>query len=143
MEEWRNLSSRPEGIDFSEMSQEEVLIVLWKGSDVLTGDEIPTDDNLFYKAEQAIIKAQPYTHTFFSINGEMSTWYFKKWIEDFNGKKIKTDVSDPRCICPIWYDILNKKTNYAKNISVRILDKKYQRKNINSEMNFSIHEVKN
>ena len=64
----------------------------------------------------------------------------KKWIEDFNGKKIKTDVSDPRCICPIWYDIMNKKTNYTKNISVRILDKKYQRKNINSEMNFSIQE---
>ena len=41
MEEWRNLLLRPEGIDFRDMSQEEVLIVLWKGSDVLTSDEIP------------------------------------------------------------------------------------------------------
>ena len=138
MEEWRNLSSRPEGIDFRDMSQEEVLIVLWKGSDVLISDKIPTDENLFYKANKAITEAQSHTHTFFSINGEMSTWYFKKWIEDFNGKKIKTDLSDTRCICPIWYDILNKKTNYTKNISIRILDKKHQRKNINSEMYFSI-----
>jgi hypothetical protein len=140
MEEWRNLSLRPEGIDFREMSPEEVLIVLWKGSNVLTGDEIPIEKDLFYKAQQAIIKAKPYTHTFSSLHGRIETWYFKKWIEDFNGKKIKTDFSDPRCICPIWYDILNKKTNYTRDISIRILDKKHQRKNIKSEMGFSIYE---
>ena len=137
MEEWRNFSLRPEGIDFREMSLEEVLIVLWKGSNILTGDEIPTEKDLFYKAQQAIYKAKPYTHTFSSLNGKIVNWYFKKWIEDFNGKKIKTDFSDPRCICPIWYDILNKKTNYTRNISIKALDKKYQRKILNKEMNFS------
>jgi len=131
--EWRNLSLRPESVDFREMSQEEVLVILWKCSNVLIDDKIPSEVDLLSKAREAIMKAKPYNFQVNTFRGKIKIWYFKKWIEDFNGKKIKTDLSDPRCVCPIWYDEINNKRDYTKKISKKIIDKKNQRHNIISD----------
>ena len=136
--EWRCLSNRPSSIDFKELSLEEILIILWKASTVLSGSEIPTEENIEMKAKEAIIKARPYTFKFPSIRGDSDVeWYFKKWIEDFNGKKIKADFSDPTRFCSIWYDKINKRDNYMREIANAVLYHKYKIKNMiqeNSEL---------
>ena len=128
--EWRTLPNRSASIDFRELSLEDILIILWKASSVLSGSEIPTEENIEEKAKEAILNAKSYTYRFSSLTGDKVEWYFKKWIEDFNGKKIKTDFSDPGRFCPIWYDNINKKRNYMRNIANIVLGRKYQTKNI-------------
>jgi hypothetical protein len=128
--EWRSLPNRSASIDFRELSLEDILIILWKSSTVLSGSEIPTEENIEEKAKEAIVNAKSHTYRFSSMTGDKVEWYFKKWIEDFNGKKIKTDFSDPGRFCPIWYDNINKKRNYMRNIANIVLSRKYQTKNI-------------
>ena len=117
---WLSTQKFRSPIDFKELGLEHILIILWKASNQLSGDIIPvsgTDEEMFNKAQQAIINAKPFEYTFTYDNGNTETWYFKKWIEEFNGKKIKTDLSDPSRMCPLWYDEINGKENYMKQIS--------------------------
>jgi len=131
--QWRHLKIRPKSIDFKELGLEDILIILWKASTKLSDDIIPvngTDEEMFNKAQEAIVTAKPFKYTVTLDDGNTETWYFKKWIEEFNGKKIKTDLSDPSRMCPIWYDEMNDKENYMEQISKTVLDKLYRRKNI-------------
>lgn len=131
--EWRHLTHRPSVVDFKVIPLEEILIILWRSSTVLTDDNIPIEksfDEMFEMAKQKIIEAQPMEVQLKNESCIEKSWYFKKWITEFYGKKIMSDFSDPRRMCSIWYDEINDKPGYMRIISSNTVAKRFQRKMI-------------
>ena len=128
--EWRHLTHRPSAVDFRIIPLEEILIILWRSSTVLIDDNIPTEksfDEMFEMAKQKIIEAKPMEVELKNGPCIEERWYFKKWITDFCGKKIMSDFSDPRRMCSIWYDEINSKPDYMRDICSKALAKRFQR----------------
>ena len=131
--EWRHLINRPSSIDFKDIGVEDLLIILWKTSKVVVDNEIPVEKSykeMFSMAQQAIMNTSPFTYEFICENGNTDSWYFKKWIDTFYGKKIMTDFTDPRRMCCLWFDKINDKPNYMREVAVNVLSRRYQRRKI-------------